>query len=240
VTQNPYDDTLIYQSAEYQQELAIQRTFMARVYGWMTIGLLTTALVALAVASSPTLIKIFVMNSGMRFGLIIANIAIALGFGFLIHRIPVAVASALFIVYSIIIGLMLSVVLLVYTASSVAGTFFITAGMFGAMSVYGYVTKRDLSGLGTFLMMGLIGLLIAIVVNIFLQSSMMHWIISFAGVLIFTLLTAYDTQKIKQSYANGEAGSATYKKTALHGAFELYLDFINLFIYLLQFMGRRD
>jgi uncharacterized protein len=233
------DPTLIYQSAEFQQELAIQRTFMARVYSWMTLGLLATALTALVITSSQDLINIFIANPPMRIGLIIAELAAAFLFIFLIGRLPAAVAALLFLVYSVLTGATLAVLLLIYTASSVAATFFITAGMFGAMSVVGYTTKKDLTSLGGFLLMGLIGLVIASIVNIFMHSQMMSWIISFIGVIVFTGLTAYDTQKIKQSYASGEFGSATFKKTALYGAFTLYLDFINLFLYLLRVMGNR-
>ena len=146
----------------------------------------------------------------------------------------------LFLVYSILTGITLSVILLVYTRlPPVYATFFITAGMFGSMSLIGYTTKKDLSGMGSFLMMGLVGLIIASIVNFFMNSPMMSWLISFIGVIVFTGLTAYDTQKIKQSYATGEQGSAANKKTALFGAFTLYLDFINLFLFLLRFMGNR-
>jgi FtsH-binding integral membrane protein len=234
-----FDAREIYQSTEYQQELAIQRTFMARVYGWMTVGLLTTAVTSLAIASSESLIRMFILNRPIMFGLIIAQVVVAMGFMFLIQKLPAAVATGLFLVYSVLTGMTLSVLLLVYTMQSVSATFFITAGMFGAMSAIGYTTKKDLSGMGSFLMMGLIGLLIASVVNIFMQSSAMSWFISFIGVIIFTLLTAYDTQRIKQSYADGAYGTAAFHKTALFGAFQLYLDFINLFIYLLRFLGDR-
>jgi FtsH-binding integral membrane protein len=233
-----FDARDIYQSTEYQQELAIQKTFMARVYGWMTLGLLTTALTSLMVASSPAIMKgIFATN--LFWVVIVAWFVLGLGFGFIVRRIPAPLAAALFIVYSIITGAALSIVLLVYTASSVGATFLVAAGMFGAMSAWGLMTRRDLTGLGSFMMMGLIGLIIAMVVNLFMQSTMLEWLISFVGVIVFTGLTAYDTQKIKQSYAQGEFGTSAFQKTALFGAFILYLDFINLFLYLLQFMGDR-
>lgn len=232
--------TNIFQTAEYQQELAAQRTFMGRVYGWMTIGLLITAALSLGISADPKLtISIFGTVPPIAFVLI--QLGIALAFGFLINKLPVPVVAGLFILYSAVTGVVFSVLFLMYTLPSIAATFFITAGTFGTMSVFGYITKKDLSSLGMFLMMGLVGLLIAIVVNIFLQSSMMSFIISCAGVLIFTLLTAYDTQKIKQMYAAAEFGSAAHQKLALMGAFTLYLDFINLFIYLLRLIGtRRD
>jgi FtsH-binding integral membrane protein len=233
-----FDARDIYQSTEYQQELAIQKTFMARVYGWMTVGLLTTALTSLMMASSPAMMKA-IFGSNLMWVVIIAWFVLGLGFGAIVRRVPAPVAAALFIVYSIVTGVALSVVLLVYTASSVGATFLVTAGMFGAMSAWGLVTKRDLTGLGHFMIMGLIGLIIAMIVNLFMQSTMLEWLISFIGVIVFTGLTAYDTQKIKQSYAQGEFGTSAFQKTALFGAFVLYLDFINLFLYMLQFMGDR-
>lgn len=233
-----YDATGILQSPEYRQELAVQRTFMARVYGWMTIGLLATALTALVVASSPELVKALFVSNGYII-LLIAELAVALIFTFALRVVPAPVAAALFIVYSVLTGASLSVVLLIFTASSVAATFFITAGMFGGMSVLGYTTKRDLTGLGSFLMMGLWGLILAGIVNLFLHSSSMSWLISFIGVIVFTGLTAYDTQKIKQGYAAGGGNAAIAQKSALYGAFSLYLDFVNLFLYMLRFMGNR-
>ncbi len=151
-------------------------------------------------------------------------------------------ATALFLIYSALNGITLSVILHVYTATSVAATFFITAGMFGAMAIYGLVTKKDLSGLGSFMFMGLIGMIIASVVNIFLQSSMMAWIVSGLGVIIFTGLTAYDVQKITQIGASGimREGEAAIRKGAIMGALALYLDFINLFLSLLHFVGNRE
>lgn len=233
--------TNIFQAAEYQQELAAQRTFMARVYGWMTIGLLVTALLALACATVEPIRNTLWRNQPLMIGLIIVQFLVAMGLGFLVHRLPSVVSSFLFVVYSALTGVMLSSVLLVYTTESVAATFFITAGTFGTMSAFGYVTKKDLTSLGMFLMMGLIGLLIAIVVNMFLASSMLGFLISCVGVVVFTLLTAYDTQIIKQKYADAGYGSEGQMRLAIAGAFSLYLDFINLFIYLLRLLGsRRD
>jgi uncharacterized protein len=233
-----YDAESLARSPEYQQELAAQRTFMARVYSWMTIGLLITALTALVVSSSPELIKT-IYTSGAFWILILAELGIAFTFQLALRRVPVPVAAGMFIVYSVLTGATLSIVLLIYTLSSVAATFFITAGMFAGMSAYGYITQRRLDSLGSFCFMGLWGLIIASVVNIFIGSSAMSWLISFIGVIVFTGLTAYDTQKFKQAYAQGEAGSGMNRKIALLGAFSLYLDFINLFIYLLRFMGSR-
>jgi FtsH-binding integral membrane protein len=233
-----YDPNSILHSAEFQQEAAIQRTFMARVYGWMSIGLLVTAVTALGVATNPALVKT-IFTSGAFWILVIAQLGIAVGLSFALGKMPVSLAMGLFVLYSALTGVTFSILLFVYTLSSIAATFFITAGMFGGMSVFGYVTKKNLDGLGSFMMMGLWGILLASLVNFFMQSAAMNWFISFVGVIVFTGLTAYDTQKIKQAYGQHEAGSAMFHKTALFGAFMLYLDFINLFLFLLRFLGNR-
>lgn len=204
----------------------------------MTIGLLATALTAMVVAWTPNLVKA-IYGTPVFWVLIIAELGVAWTFRLALRAIPAPVAAALFIVYSVLTGATLSIVLLVYTMSSVAGTFFITAGMFGGVSAYGYLTRRNLDSLGAFCMMGLWGLLIATLVNLFLGSSGMDWILSIVGIVVFTGLAAYETQKFKQSYADAEEGSSAYRKIALLGAFELYLDFINLFLYLLRFFGNR-
>lgn len=236
-----YDVSDITQSDAFRQELAAQRTFMARVFGWMTIGLLTTAIISLGMNAMDLGRALVEQGQGILIALIIVQLGVALGMGFLLHKIPAAVAAFLFLLYSAITGVVFSILFLMYTSGSIAATFFITAGMFGTMAVIGYTTKKDLSGMGSILMMALIGLIIASVVNMFMASTALYWLISFAGVIIFTALTAYDVQKIKQSYAVGEYGSSAFEKTAVFGAFMLYLDFINLFIYLLRFLGtRRD
>jgi FtsH-binding integral membrane protein len=235
-----FDVDSLMQSPAYQQELGAQRTFMARVFGWMTIGLLTTALIALALSTVVTP-QMFAANRGTFLILMIVQFGIAMAMGFMVNKMPAALAAILFLLYSAITGIVFSILFLVYTSSSIAATFFITAGMFGAMAAIGYTTKRDLTSLGTFLIMGLIGIVIASIVNMFMMSSGLSWFISFAGVIIFTGLTAYDVQKIKQAYAVGEYGTAAFERTAVFGAFTLYLDFINLFLYLLRFLGsRRD
>lgn len=224
-------------SAEYGQELAAQRTFMARVYGWMTVGLLTTALVALVTHAMAG--ALLVQSRGLLITLVVVQFGIAIALSWLIGRIPAIVAGGLFLLYSLITGVVFSILFLIYTQASIAATFFVTAGMFGTMSVIGYTTRKDLTSLGGILMMALFGLIIASIVNIFMASSALSWLCSFAGVVIFTGLTAYDTQKIKQSYANGQYGTRAFETTAVFGAFMLYLDFINLFVYLLRFMGNR-
>lgn len=233
-----YDADSILQSPEYRQEVAAQRSFMAGVYGWMTIGLLATALTALVVASSKELLHT-VFETGAFWVLIIAELGIAFAFRLALKAVPVPVAAAMFLLYSVLTGATLSFLLIFYTKESVTTTFFITAGMFAGISAYGYVTKRSLNSIGSFCMMGLWGLIIASVVNIFVGSSAMSWLISFIGVIVFTGLTAYDTQRFKQAYAANEPGSAMQRKIALLGAFELYLDFVNLFIYMLRFLGDR-
>jgi hypothetical protein len=211
--------------------------FLAKVFNWMAMGLGLTGLIAYFTASSG--LARAIVGSPLFFILIIAELGMVFYLSARISKIQAATASGLFIGYSVLNGLTLSAVFLAYTSSSIAGTFLITAGMFGAMAIYGLATKRDLSGLGSFLFMGLIGILIASVVNIFLQSSGMSWMISFLGVLIFTGLTAYDVQKIKNMGEEGilSQGEEAIKKGSIMGALALYLDFINLFLMLLRFFG---
>jgi len=216
--------------------------FLAKVFNWMAAGLALTGLLAYMVASSEAAISIFLLNPMMRWGVIIAELGMVFYLSARIQQLSPGAATGLFLFYSALNGITLSVVLLIYTATSVASTFFITAGMFGVMAVYGMITKRDLSGVGSFMLMGLIGMILASVVNIFLQSSMMSWMISAAGVLVFTGLAAYDVQKITEMGASGimREGEAAIRKGAIMGALALYLDFINLFLSMLYFLGDRD
>ena len=211
--------------------------FLAKVFNWMAMGLCLTGLIAYFTASSG--LARAIVASPLFFILIIAELGMVFYLSARISKIQAATASGLFIGYSVLNGLTLSAVFLAYTSSSIAGTFLITAGMFGAMAIYGLATKRDLSGLGSFLFMGLVGIIIASVVNIFLQSSGMSWMISFLGVFIFTGLPAYDVQKIKNMGEEGilSQGEEAIKKGAVMGALALYLDFINLFLMLLRFFG---
>ena len=211
--------------------------FLAKVFNWMAMGLGLTGIVAYFTASSG--LARAIVASPLFMILIVVELGLVFYLSARISKIQAATASGLFIGYSALNGLTLSTVFLAYTSSSIAGTFFITAGMFGAMAIYGLVTKRDLSGLGSFLFMGLIGILIASVVNIFLQSSGMSWMISLLGVFIFTGLTAYDVQKIKNMGEEGimSQGEEAIKKGSIMGALALYLDFINLFLMLLRFFG---
>lgn len=215
--------------------------FLAKVFNWMAIGLGLTGLAAFLTVNSQGLLQLVFGNKMVFYGLIFGELGLVFYLSARIQKISAQAATGLFIAYSILNGVTLSAILLLYTMTSVAATFFITAGMFGAMAVYGFVTKKDLSSWGSFLFMGLIGIIIASVVNIFLGSSMMSWMISGIGVIIFTGLTAYDVQQItrmgEQGIMNG--GEAAIRKGAIMGALKLYLDFINLFLMLLRFMGDR-
>ena len=223
------------QAAPYQAESA-ERTFFASVYRWMTLGLLTTAGVAVGVASSPAAIEFVVLNRWVFFALIIAQFGLVIGLSAAVQRLSTPVAGAMFLLYSALTGATLSVILLAYTGASVASAFAITAGTFGAMSVYGTVTKRDLTSWSGFLTMGLIGVVIAGVVNIFMKSDVLSFVLSCAAVVVFTGLTAYDTQKLR---AYARAGGATVAAAPINGALQLYLDFINLFLAILRLFGDR-
>lgn len=220
------------------QTTAIRNEVMNRVYAWMTAGLLVTGAVAMFVANSTALTNLIFGNPFLFFGLFIIQIVAVMGLSAGINRLSPAVATAIFMGYAAINGLTLSAIFLAYTATSIASTFFVTAGTFGAMSLYGYTTKRDLSGVGNFAFMALIGLLLASIVNIFWANSVLYWIITYAGVLIFVALTAWDTQKIKKLAAQ-VSDETTAGRVAVIGALTLYLDFINLFLFLLRIFGGR-
>lgn len=213
---------------------------MRKVYLWMAMALVITGFTAYLVATNETLVQMIFSSKVVFFGLIIAEFALVIGITAAINKLSLPVATLLFVLYSMINGATLSVIFFAYTMSSIATVFFITAGTFGAMSIFGYVTKKDLSSWGKILMMALIGLIIATIVNIFVKSGAIETIASYVGVLIFVGLTAYDTQKIKQMCLQAPDAGETMQKYALLGALSLYLDFINLFIYLLRIFGRRD
>jgi FtsH-binding integral membrane protein len=214
-------------------------SFLRSVYGWMFVGLGITAAVALSVASSPTLLQAIFANRLLFFGMIIAELGLVFFLSARVQKIAPATASALFIVYSALNGATLSFIFLAYAGASIASTFVVTAGMFGALALYGSTTKRSLAGLGHFVGMGLIGLLLAMAVGFFWHSSGLQFVISVVGVIVFTGLTAWDAQRLKVMAASlPEGGTGSY---AVVGALSLYLDFINLFLFLLRFMGgRRD
>lgn len=219
----------------------LQTTTMRHVFTWMFGALGITALTAMLVAKS-SLIYTMIMNPGLLWGLIIAELALVFILSARIGKMSFFTSSLLFTIYSILNGVTLSSIFIVYTMTSIAATFFITAGMFGAMALWGYFTKKDLSKWGSMFFMLLIGLILATVVNLFLRSGAMGFIISIVGVIIFMGLTAFDVNKIKQMLAQmqGFEEGDVVRKVALMGALTLYLDFINLFLYLLRFFGRRD
>lgn len=213
---------------------------MRKVYVWMAFALVITGLTAYIVATSPALLNLIFANKAVMWILILAELGIVIGISAAINKLSLPVATLLFVLYSVINGAVFSILFLVYTMSSIATVFFITAGTFAAMSIYGYTTKTDLTSMGKILFMALIGIIIATIVNIFVKSSGLEMVISYIGVLIFVGLTAYDTQKIKQMCLQAPDAGETMQKYALLGALSLYLDFINLFIYLLRILGHRE
>ncbi len=216
--------------------------YMRHVYQWMTAGLALTTVVAYGVAGTPAIRDAILGNSLVLILLVVAQFGLVIALSAAIHKLSAGAATGLFLLYSALTGAMLSSIFVVYPIASIGTAFLVTTGTFLAMTVYGTVTRRDLTGLGNFLFMGLIGIIIAMVVNIFLQSSMMNFIVSCLGVLIFTGLTAYDTQKLRRfgEAAPREDGTAS-RRGAILGALTLYLDFINIFLMLLQlFGGNRD
>lgn len=213
------------------------RAHMLKVYNYMASALALTGVVAMGVASSETMLQA-IYGSPLSIVVMLAPFGFMLALSFGINKMSTTTAQAVFWAFAFTMGLSMASIFITYTGTSIARVFFISASMFAGMSLYGYTTKRDLSGFGSFLMMGLIGLVIAMVVNIFLQSSALHFIISAAGVLIFVGLTAYDTQKIKSIYSAADS-STTAAKKAIMGALTLYLDFINLFLMMLRLFGDR-
>ena len=214
------------------------RQYMLRVYNYMTGGVALTGVIAYLVANSPTMLNA-IYGTPLQWVVMLAPLGFVMVLSFGVNRLSPMMAQVLFWAFAAVMGVSLSYIFLVYTHGSIARVFFISAGMFAAMSLYGYTTKRDLTGIGSFLIMGLIGIIIASIVNIFLGSDALGWAISIIGVLVFTGLTAYDTQRIKHQYdAYVDASIATEK--AVMGALNLYLDFINLFLMLLRLLGNRN
>lgn len=213
--------------------------FLSKVYGWMFLGLLITAGTALAVASSPVLIETFILNRILFWILVLGQLGIVFYLSARVEHLSAGVAAGLFLLYSGMVGVTSSVIFLIYTGASIVSAFMIAGTMFGAMAVFGTLTKRSLAGVGQFMFMGLIGLIIASIVNIFWLNSALHFVISVVGVIVFTGLTAWDAQRLKQmavALPDGRVGSY-----AVVGALSLYLDFINLFFFILRlFGGRRD
>lgn len=214
---------------------------MRKVYLWMTLALAITGFTAYYVATSEAILTAIVTNQVLFWGLIIAELGLVIGITAAINKLSLTTATLLFVLYSIINGATMSFIFLAYTMSSITSVFFITAGTFATMALFGYFTKADLSSMGKILFMALIGIIIATIVNIFVKSSGLEMILNYLGVLVFVGLTAYDTQKIKQMLQTAPDAGEGAQKMALLGALSLYLDFINLFLYLLRiFGGRRD
>ena len=234
-----YND-LHYGAVSQNRDLEMQAAFpvlMRKVYTWMTLALVLTGFTAYGVATSPGILTALFSNSALMWGLVIAEFALVFGISAAINRLSLATATLMFVAYSVINGALLSSIFIIYTASSITSVFFITAATFAVMALIGYTTKTDLTSVGKLLFMALIGLVIATIVNMFIGSSTMTMICSYVGVLIFVGLTAYDSQKIKQMLQQAPDAGEASQKLALLGALSLYLDFINLFIYLLRIFG---
>ncbi|MDR3273150.1 MAG: Bax inhibitor-1/YccA family protein [Flavobacteriaceae bacterium] len=236
---------------EYQQNTIIQvreqqAAFIAKVYMWMSLALVITGLTSYVTATSPALLSLMfsVTEAGLKptflfYALILGELGLVVFLSAAIQRMTGSLATAVFLLYSFINGMTLSMVFLAYTGSSIATTFFITAGTFAVMSLYGYYTKKDLTSWGRILFMALIGIIIASLVNLFMRNAMMDWVISLVGVLVFVGLIAYDTQRLKMlGIGIGTDGDMeNHRKASILGALTLYLDFINLFLFLLRFFG---
>ena len=233
-----------YGAVSQNRDLEMQAAFpvlMRKVYTWMTLAMVLTGLTAYGVATSPGILMAIYSNLAVMWGLVIAELALVFGISAAINRLSLTTATLMFVAYSVINGALLSSIFLIYTASSITSVFFITAATFGAMALIGYTTKTDLTSVGKILFMALIGLVIATIVNMFIGSDGLTMICSYVGVLIFVGLTAYDSQKIKQMLQQAPDAGESSQKLALLGALTLYLDFINLFIYLLRIFGsKRD
>ena len=226
-----------------QQEMTNASTFkvlMRKVYLWMTLALMITGITAAGVANSPNILALIYSSQVVMWGIIIAEFGLVMYISARLEKLSLSTATTLFALYSILNGVMLSSIFLLYSTAIISKVFFITAGTFGVTALYGYATKKDLSSLGNILFMALIGLVIATVVNIFMKSAMFDLILSYIGVIIFVGLTAWDSQKIKHMMMVQQDADESAQKLALIGALSLYLDFINLFLYLLRIFGRSD
>jgi FtsH-binding integral membrane protein len=233
--QDPIDQLTLSQSSD-----SAQAAFMTKVYGWMTIALVITALAAMYTAMTPALTEFIFSSKLVFYGLIIGELLLVGSLVLAVQKMSPMVASLVFFGYAALNGLTLASIFFLFTAGSIALTFFITAGTFAVMSIYGYTTKADLTRIGNLALMALVGVIIASIANYFLQSETLYWIISYLGVAIFVGLVAYDTQKIKNISATMDIQSSEGKRASVIGALTLYLDFINLFLFLLRLFGRKD
>lgn len=229
------------QAQQLRAALVRERSILRNVYMWMALGLAITGAVAMYVAGNEQLVRSIIMNRGLFFGLMIGELALVWFLSARIHTMNPNTATLAFAGYAVLNGITLSVIFLVYTATSIATTFFVTASTFGVLSIYAITTKRELGGLGQYLFAGLIGIIIASVVNMFIGSTAIDYAISFIGVFLFMGLTAYDTQIIKRWSAelSDSVDEADYMRVSIMGALKLYLDFINLFLFMLRFLGNR-
>ena len=221
------------------RELASERSFLSQVFFWMSMGLALTGIVAGWMAMNPSLIIAFSRNTGFLFMLILVQFGIVFWLSSQVMRLSIIAATTGFSVYATLNGILFSSIFIIYTGASIASTFLVTAGMFAATSLYGYTTKRDLTSVGSFAFMALIGIILGSLVNWFLKSEAFYWVLTYIGIAVFTALTAYDVQKLKFIHEQGFQSAEIVKKAALLGALTLYLDFINLFLLLLRIMGRR-
>lgn len=224
-------------------EYAVSAAFpalMRKVYVWMTLALAITGLTAWGIASSPGLVYSIVSNTALLWGLLIAEIVLVVWLSVRLTKLSLTAATLIFIAYSVLNGVTMSFIFLAYTATSIAQTFFVSAATFGVMAVFGTTTRRNLQGWGRYFFMALIGLIIAMVVNLFVGGAMLDFVISGVGVILFTAITAYDAQAIRMMLALEPDLGEGSQKVALYGALDLYLDFINLFLYLLRFLGNRN
>lgn len=224
-----------------ERKKSAQLSVFKKVYIWMSLALCITGLTALIIANNNDIMYSLMQDEAIFWIIMIAEIALVMVIASRIGKMSLTTATILFILYSILNGVSMSLIFIIYTETSIAATFFVTAGTFAAISLYGYITKKDLSSWGSILIMGLIGIVIASVVNMFMASETLYWIISYAGVLVFVGLTAYDTQQIKKALLDPNLEiDENLNKLALFGALKLYLDFINLFLHLLRIIGGRD
>lgn len=224
---------------DYAGDVAAQQAFVVKVYGWMTAGLMITAIIAKLIAYNVDHGAFAGVDPRLMIVLILVQLGIALGMRWCLDKVPALVITALFVLYAAITGVFFSIYFLLFTEASIASTFVVCSATFGSMSLYGYFTKRDLTSLGQLCLMAIFGLIIASIVNIFMASTMLYWASTYIGILLFVGLTAYDTQKMKYMYLAGPAGSAQQQKAAILAAFELYLDFVILFQYLIRLLGKR-
>ena len=216
-----------------------QALYMTKVYNWMALALFITGVVAYITATTPQMINYIVSSKLLFYGLILGELGLVIYLTAAIRKMSQTAAITAFLIYSVLNGLTMSVIFLVYTTASISTTFFVTAGTFAAMSLYGYTTKKDLTSIGNMAFMALIGIIIASIVNFFLKSEMMYWIITYLGVAIFVGLTAYDTQKLKEIGKSGFSSQESLEKMSILGALTLYLDFINLLLFILRILGDR-